>query len=1151
MASCEHYQAQLLGYLYDLPEAEEREALRKHLEQCGSCQAALARAERQKLLLAAAAKAEFPAVRFQPPSAGAVVGSERAPTARILFPRRLWLGGAVAASILLLLGCGVPATIWSWQFYVAQRRAQILAAQYEATLAKTVRLRAERSATLARKQQEVVPVQEKIRKLAERLPKKVEELAQAAPEPPLNVVLSGPQTIQPGAVNSYEVTTLNQNNQPVPSQLDVRLVDRDQILFQRNYANYTGEQRVRLPANLPITASSNILMEVVANQNGGRQKEICQELALAAPVYLTYLTIDRPSYHPGETVYFRSSTLDRFSLKPAQENLQLVYTLTKPSGEKATVLTGSSVLLDAKTDSPLLGPDQKPIQGIGAGQFILDSGTPAGDYTLTVSEASHRFAPQQRNFLVRPQQDRQLKAELKFEAKSIPSSVNKLRIDFYPEGGELVAGVANRVYFQARSPLDRAADLKGQLIDQNGRVIVAKVETFHDDQEPAFNQGTGLFAFTPQLGRKYELKIDSPKGIGEKFDLPPAKEDGVALTIPTGVTGPSEPIHAVVCSPQRDRPLLIGASCRGRLMDHRTVLARKGEATKVDLQPAQEIGGVYRVTVFEEPSILARQVAKEERQLLPLAERLVYRRPAERLHLTLKPDKEQYRAGEKVKLSITAENEKKQANPAVLLLAVVDKSVAATADENALRSMPSYFYLTTDLRRPQDLEDADVFLGSQPKAAEALDLLLGTQGWRRFAEQKPEKFQQPLQEGADRLLVTVGQSSQKAAGLGQVKERQKSLVDNDLAKPQKQEAEAQARLAATQSDKAFASRMESLQREMGELQVQQAAAQSRVEALRALIERMESVFLSALAVLFTTIVAALVVIAVRRGLVRGLPGYALAGVCCLLVVGVVVLLREMELGKAKPTAVAERPPLPEDRTKNPAVTFGYKSDHGNGAANEKKAFPSEEQKRRSAAPMLAKDQERQVLRGGIQYSNLQKSENKRQLAAKQPAETQAFANRPKAAPQFNTSGLGHGFQGGLGGGAPAAKPGNEQTGSSAGLGLLGSVPSGPRSGLSDKTYASDVAKSAGQAGKPATPPLLEPLVVREYAHILPAIGPSAVRSDLVDTLYWNPVLVLPNGKAEVSFDLCDAAATYEVFAVGHTLDGRLGAATCTLESRLR
>jgi hypothetical protein len=80
---------------------------------------------------------------------------------------------------------------------------------------------------------------------------------------------------------------------------------------------------------------------------------------------------------------------------------------------------------------------------------------------------------------------------------------------------------------------------------------------------------------------------------------------------------------------------------------------------------------------------------------------------------------------------------------------------------------------------------------------------------------------------------------------------------------------------------------------------------------------------------------------------------------------------------------------------------------------------------------------------------------------------------------------------------------------------------------------------------------LPPLVVREYAHHPPANSDPAVRSDWAETLYWNPVLVLPSdGKAEVSFQLCDSTTSFQVTAFAHTLDGRLGSATRLIESRL-
>ena len=45
--------------------------------------------------------------------------------------------------------------------------------------------------------------------------------------------------------------------------------------------------------------------------------------------------------------------------------------------------------------------------------------------------------------------------------KPIPIVLKKLEVEFYPEGGDLVAGAANRVYFQARTTLGKPADLEG------------------------------------------------------------------------------------------------------------------------------------------------------------------------------------------------------------------------------------------------------------------------------------------------------------------------------------------------------------------------------------------------------------------------------------------------------------------------------------------------------------------------------------------------------------------------------------------------------------------------------------------------------------------------------------------------------------------
>ena len=70
------------------------------------------------------------------------------------------------------------------------------------------------------------------------------------------------------------------------------------------------------------------------------------------------------------------------------------------------------------------------------------------------------------------------------------------------------------------------------------------------------------------------------------------------------------------------------------------------------------------------------------------------------------------------------------------------------------------------------------------------------------------------------------------------------------------------------------------------------------------------------------------------------------------------------------------------------------------------------------------------------------------------------------------------------------------------------------------------------------PPVNNPCVVREYAH---RRQPHKDDRDFAETLYWHPVLVLRDGKAQITFDLSDSVTRYEVLVLSHTIDGRLGA----------
>src|SRR5262249_23129556 len=156
----------------------------------------------------------------------------------------------------------------------------------------------------------------------------------------------------------------------------------------------------------------------------------------------------------------------------------------------------------------------------------------------------------------------------------------------------------------------------------------------------------------------------------------------------------------------------------GRLTATKSVDLKAGVVTPVELEPGGGMGGVHRVTVFEQRS---------EKQFVPVAERLIYRNSTEKLNLTLQTMRAKYMPGERATLGVEAANESGQATPAILMLAVVDKNLLTLADEKTHRLMPTHFFLTNEVRKPEDLEHTDFLLGKHPKAVVALDLLLGTQ----------------------------------------------------------------------------------------------------------------------------------------------------------------------------------------------------------------------------------------------------------------------------------------------------------------------------------------------------------------------------------------------------------------------------------------
>jgi hypothetical protein len=295
--------------------------------------------------------------------------------------------------------------------------------------------------------------------------------------------------------------------------------------------------------------------------------------------------------------------------------------------------------------------------------------------------------------------------------KRIPIAMKTLALAVFPESGDLVAGVAGRVYFMAKTMIGKPADIEGNVIDDRGQ-LVAGFASLHD--------GMGRFELTPAADRRYHLEITRPAGIVSKVEVPPARPDGCVLRSvdPAGPATPETLRIAAICR-TRQR-LLIEATLRDTRLAGGAFDVEPGEPALIELPIAATAQGAVRVTLFTP-------------QHVPLAERLVYCGRGADLKLTLTPDRKAYAPREPVVLKLHASDRRGRPVRASLGLAVVDDTVLSFADDKTARIL-AHTYLEPELgaTAADPIEEPNYYFSTQPGAAAAMDALLATRGYRRF-----------------------------------------------------------------------------------------------------------------------------------------------------------------------------------------------------------------------------------------------------------------------------------------------------------------------------------------------------------------------------------------------------------------------------------
>ena len=117
--------------------------------------------------------------------------------------------------------------------------------------------------------------------------------------------------------------------------------------------------------------------------------------------------------------------------------------------------------------------------------------------------------------------------------KTIPILLHAMDLAIYPEGGDLIAGLPNRVYLEGRTPAQKPADMAGVIVNAAGKEV-ARFRTEHE--------GRGRFSFTPAKGEAYSLRVTEPAGIKTVFPLPAVKASGAVISSVTDITSRQEDV---------------------------------------------------------------------------------------------------------------------------------------------------------------------------------------------------------------------------------------------------------------------------------------------------------------------------------------------------------------------------------------------------------------------------------------------------------------------------------------------------------------------------------------------------------------------------------------------------------------------------------
>lgn len=418
------------------------------------------------------------------------------------------------------------------------------------------------------------------------------------------------------------------------------------------------------------------LIQTIAAKFDRYHNELPQEKA--------YLHLDKPYYTAGETLWFKAYLVEANTHLPDTVSIPLYVELIDNQRGK---------LIDKKI-LQLEG-------GSAAADFMLPDTLKAGYYRLRAYT----------NWMLNFDENLLFTKDFRvFRPNTVdePIKLNSQEIDFrfFPEGGNLVEGIENRLAYKAVDALGNGLDVSGIILSDKGDTVIS-FESEH--------LGMGVMTFKPEIGEKYSAKIKYRNIYEKEIALPIADKEGFVMGVESVADKDNIRLFVGHNTTNPTGQIAIIGQSQGKIC----YAAKTASTKKVLLMkiPKNKFPtGITQFTVFNEKG-------------LPLCERVIFLKNDTTLNINILPNKTKYNTREKVTLNIEAKDAKGQPILGDFSVSVTD---AGQVLEQAFpENIQTNLLLSSDLKGK--IEQPAYYLSKEnQEAARHLDILMMTQGWRRY-----------------------------------------------------------------------------------------------------------------------------------------------------------------------------------------------------------------------------------------------------------------------------------------------------------------------------------------------------------------------------------------------------------------------------------